>query len=123
MVSDPTPVVLSESSNFNDIFWNFSLFKGERRLTLKDNPHFYEMLPTSPDKYEGDFRMDPMETFLSHHKIISVLTDSPRVAGRMILETAEETRFFGNIWVPKEGIIFKGSYLSVFRFSHPLIYR
>lgn len=88
--------------------WNFSLFKGERRLTLKDNPHFYERLPTSAEKYEGQFQTDPIETF--RHDKISVLTDNPRLTGRVFLETAEEKRAFGNVWVPKEAIIFKGPY-------------
>jgi hypothetical protein len=90
--------------------WNFSLFKGESRLTLKDNPHFYKKLPTSAEKYEGQFRTEPIETF--HHDKISVLTDNPRLTGRVFLETAEEKRAFGNVWVPKEAIIFKGSYHS-----------
>jgi hypothetical protein len=107
-----TPIleVLSQTSGTKEIMWNFSLFKDERRLTVKDNPHFYEKLPTSAEKYEGQFRTDPIETF--HHDKISVLTDNPRLTGRVFLETAEEKRAFGNVWVPKEAIIFKGSYRS-----------
>jgi hypothetical protein len=109
MVSDPIPEVLSQSSNMNEILWNFSRFKDGRRLTLKDNPHFYEKLPTSEEKYEGQFRIDPIETF--HHDKISVLTDNPGLTGRVFLETAKEKRAFGNVWVPKNAIIFKGSWL------------
>jgi hypothetical protein len=98
--------------------WNFSRFKDGKRLTLKDNPHFYEKLPTSADKYDGQFRTNPIKTF--HHDRISVLTDNPRL-GRVFLETAKEERVFSNVWVPKEAIIFKGSYLSVFIFSFPNI--
>ena len=110
----PTSEVLSQTSDTKEIMWNFSLFKGERRLTLKDNPHFYEELPASAEKYEGQFRTDPIETF--HHDKISVLTDDPRLTGRVFLETAKEKRAFGNVWVPKEAIIFKGSYHSCIPF-------
>jgi hypothetical protein len=98
----------------NEILWNFSRFKDGRRLTLKDNPHFYEKLPTSAEKYDGQFRTHPIETF--RHDKISVLTDNPLATGRVFLETAKQKRAFGNVWVPKEAIIFKGSYLSVFLF-------
>ena len=111
--------MLSPSSSAKEILWNFSRFKDGRRLTLKDNPHFYEKFPTSAEKYEGQFRTDPIETF--QQEKISVLTDNPGVTGRLFLETAKEKRAFGNVWVPKEAIIFKGSYLSVFLFSPPNI--
>ena len=118
MVFDPIPVVLGQRSDMKEILWNFSRFKDGRRLTLKDNPHFYEKLPTSAEKYEGQFRTDPIETF--HHEKISVLTDNPGLTGRVFLETAQQRLIFGSVWVPKEAIIFKGSYLCV-PFSHSLI--
>jgi hypothetical protein len=109
--------VLSQNSDAREILWNFSRFKDGRRLTLKDNPHFYEELPTSAEKYEGRFRTDPVETF--QQEKISVLTDNLGLTGRLFLETAKEKRAFGNVWVPKEAIIFKGSYPSVFLFLTP----
>ena len=78
-------------------------------MTLKQNPHFYEVLPTSPDEYDGRFRRDPIETF--DLKKISVLTDDSGLTGWVFLETPKETRIFGNVWVPKRAIIFKGSCL------------
>jgi hypothetical protein len=117
MVSDPIPEVLSPSSDTKEILWNFSRFKDGRRLTLKDNPHFYKKLPTSAEKYEGQFRTVPVETF--QQEKISVLTDNPHLTGRLFLETAKEKRAFGNVWVPMEAIIFKGSYVSVFLFLTP----
>jgi hypothetical protein len=119
MVSDPIPEVLCQSSDVKEVLWNFSRYKGGRRLTLKDNPHFYEKLPTSAEKYEGRFRIDPIKTFQVHDNKISVLTDDPRLTGRLFLETAEGNRAFGNVWVPKDAIIFKGLYLSVFLFLTP----
>ncbi len=103
--------MLSQTSDTKEIMWNFSRFRDEKRLTLKDNPHFYEKLPTSAEKYEGHFRTDPIDTF--QHEKISVLTDNSRLMGRVFLETAEERRAFGNVWVPKEAIVFKGSYFSL----------
>jgi len=102
-------VVLSQHASLPEVLWNFSRFKGEKRLTLKQNPHFYEMLPISPEKYGGKFTMDPIRTF--QHQKISVLIDNLGPAGRVFFETAKETRVFGNAWLPKDAIIFKGSCL------------
>ena len=117
MVSDLIPEVLSERSRIREILWNFSLFKDGRRLTLEDNPHFYKALPTSAEKYKGQFRTDPIETF--QQESINVLTDNPRLTGWVFLETARHKQAFGNVWRPKEALIFKGSYLSVFLFLTP----
>jgi hypothetical protein len=106
--------VLSKTSGLKEILWNFSHFRGEKRLTLKQNPHFYEVLPTLPDAYEGRFRRDPTETFDLEQ--INVLTDNSGLTGRFFLETAKETRAFGNVWVPKHAIIFKGSCPSLIPF-------
>jgi hypothetical protein len=113
----PISEVLGEKSDTKEIMWNFSRFRDGRRLTLKDNPHFYENLPTSAEKYEGRFRKDPVETFQKEK--ISVLTDNPDLTGRLFLETPKDKRAFGNVWVPKEAIIFKGSYHSMFLFLIP----
>jgi len=114
MVSDTISEVLSRSSSRSEILWNFSRLKNGRRLTLKDNPHFYEKLPTSAEKYGGQFRAKPIETF--HHEKISVLTDNPLLTGRVFLETDKRKWAFGNVWVPKDAIIFKGSYHSCIPF-------
>ena len=99
--------MLSETSGLKEILWNFSRFRDERRLTLKQNPHFYELLPTLPEEYEGRFQRDPIDTFDRHH--INVLTDNLGPTGRVFLETPRYSRVFGNVWVPKDVIIFKGS--------------
>ena len=106
------PEELGESSGLKEILWNFSRYKEEKRLTLKQNPHFYKVLPTLAEKYGGKFRTDPIETF--QHEKISVLTDNAGPTGRVFLETTKETRAFGNVWVPKDAIIFKGSCLPFF---------
>jgi hypothetical protein len=75
------------------------------------------MLPTSPENYGGKFQTDPTETFL--HEKICVLADNAGLKGRVFLETAKKKRAFGNVWVPKDAIIFKGSCLSFLLFLAP----
>jgi hypothetical protein len=99
--------------------WNFSRYPGKKCLNLKDNPHFYEKLPMSAEKYKGQFQTYPVETFW--HKQIIVLIDRPRLAGCVFIETSKVKRAFGNAWVPKEAIIFKGSYFSVLLYLPPNI--
>jgi hypothetical protein len=113
--------VLDQESTIQEVLWNFSRFKDERRLTLKQNPHFYKDsdLPESQEAYVGEFRTDPVENF--QHTKICVLTDKP---GRVFLETDKDTtRAFGNVWVPNKAIIFKGSstfsFLSLFLTAFP----
>jgi len=101
--------VLCRSSSLKEILWNVSRFKDEeKRLTLKQNPHFYKGLPTIPDEYGDRFRFDPIETFQGDK--ICVLTDNPGQTGRVFLDISDKMRAFGNVWVPKNAIIFKGSY-------------
>ena len=108
----PMPVVLDHHSGFSEVLWIFGCLRDDsemRRLTLEQNPHFYSRLPTIPEAYGGNFRMEPIGTF--QHERVSVLVDNPNYAGQVFLETARETRAFGNVWVPNETIIFKGSCL------------
>jgi hypothetical protein len=98
--------VLSERSTLSEILWNFSRFRDEKRLTLKQNPHFYKSsdLPSSPQAYVGDFKTDPIDNF--QHTKICVLIDKP---GLVFLETDQISRAFGNVWAPNGVIILKGS--------------
>jgi hypothetical protein len=113
---NPTPVkqVLSKPVNPKEVLWNFSRYSDERRVGLRQNPHFYE-LPTLAGNYGGEFRIDPIELETepnnshrkTHEKIdqeIDVLTDN---SGRVYLETDRQKRAFGNVWALKKAIIFK----------------
>ncbi|KAI0300015.1 hypothetical protein B0F90DRAFT_571146 [Multifurca ochricompacta] len=104
---DPKPSivkqVISKTSSISEILWNFSRFRDERRVTLKQNPHFYMNLPTSAEAYGDGFKIDPMKD-LQHVPKICVLTDKP---SRVFLETDETTRTFSNFWIPSRAIIFK----------------
>jgi len=100
------PEALCPKSNIHEVLWNFGRFPDERRLTLKQNPHFYKVsdLPMSQSAYVGKFKIDPIYDF--HAPRICVLTDKP---GRVFLNNGRITRAFGNFWKPSEAIIFKGS--------------
>jgi hypothetical protein len=103
-------VILGVHSGLLEVLWIFSCFEDEgHRLTLKKHPHFYKRLPTSPEAYGGEFRMDPIETF--QHKRISVIVNNSSDAGWVILEIGGEVQVFG-VWVLKDAIIFKGSCLQ-----------
>jgi hypothetical protein len=115
------PVMLSPHSGLSEVLWMFSRYKEKNKcLALMQNPHFYERLPTLPEAYGGEFRMDPIETF--RHERISVLVDRSGHAGRVFLEIAGQTRAFGNVWGPNDRLVFKGSYVHAFLcfFFHPL---
>ena len=97
--------VLSDSSSLQEILWNFCRFKDEKeRLTLRDNPHFYAELPTSPEAYGNRCKIDPTEDFQHAHKFY-VLTDNLELVHIM---TDCVSKSFGNSWCPKNAIIFKG---------------
>ena len=101
--------VLGPLSGLSEVLWNFSRFEDEnKRLTLRQNPHFYKELPTLPEAYGSEFQMEPIETF--QHERISVLADNLNHAGWVFLEIARKTRAFGYVWVLNGTIIFKGSY-------------
>ncbi|KAI0268967.1 hypothetical protein BGY98DRAFT_1101358 [Russula aff. rugulosa BPL654] len=111
--------VLSKNSDLQEVLWNFSRYKpaDKRRLTLKQNPHFYEDLPR---KYKDDFRCDPIEirNLLGKLEWHSLDKDSPgpkitvltHRQGRIYIKSGQESRAFGNVWCPKgspKAIIFK----------------
>ena len=117
------PEALSRKSTIHEVLWNFGRFKDKRRLTLKQNPHFYKVsdLPKLRRAYAGDFKIDPIHDFQNNSEIhpirdhqhqdprIWVLTDKP---GRLFLNANRNKphiRAFGNMWRPSEAIIFKGA--------------
>ena len=115
------PEVLSKRSDLKEVLWNFSRFKDARkRLTLKQNPHFYKRLPTLPHLYGSKFRAEPINTF--QHEMISVLTDNPDAVGRVYMDIGQRRRAFGNVWILSNAIIFKGLRISATLFSLILIY-
>ena len=106
---------LGENPNITEVLWNFSRLRDpKKRLTLKQNPHFYEHLPRVPEKYTTNFRCDPIKDLSFRHRQIYVLTDRPR---RIYLDAGLVPRAFGNIWLPHHAFIFQGSSDSFLIFS------
>jgi len=101
------PEVVNKNPSLAEILWNLSRFKDERRLTLKQNPHFYARLPMSPDAYGGGFTMEPTEDF-RHGDKFYILTDRQGLA---YCKSDQYTRYFGNFWCPNGAIIFKGEHV------------
>ena len=96
---------LSNNPSLQEILWKFCRFKDEKnRLTLKDNPHFYPKLPTSPDAYGDSFKIEPADDFRRANEFY-ILTDNPEL---VYIMTNDVPQFFGNFWCPQNAIIFKG---------------
>ena len=99
--------VLSNNPSLQEILWNFSRFNDERkRLTLKENPHFYAELPNSPETDWAGVKIDPIEDFRHANKFY-VLTDKPELV-HIMTDQDSQWQSFGNFWCPKNAIIFKG---------------
>jgi hypothetical protein len=100
--------MLPVNPRLSEIIWNFTRYEDDRRITLRQNPHFYTGLPTSADAYGAGFSKNPLREFLVESSdTIYVLVDGSH-PGRIHLEVERGSRTFGNIWKPKEVMIFKG---------------
>ena len=94
----------------SEILWNFSRYTDDRRIALRQNPHFYLDLPTSGDAYGAEFSKNSMRDFvLKREDTVYVLVDKPDL-GRVYLEveTKKQNRIFGNVWMQNGVLIFKG---------------
>ena len=108
------PEVLRDSPSLQEILWNFSRFRDEKyRLALRENPHFYEELPTSPEAYGNSVEIYPTEDFRRADNFY-VLTDKPEPVH---IVTDQVSQSFGDIWCPQNAIIFKGLGILLFFFS------
>jgi hypothetical protein len=94
------------------ILWYFSHLKGESRLTLAKNPHFYEGLPKSSIEYGPRFSTRPIEDY---EGTICVLTNNER---RVFLELGQNQRTFDNIWKTNNALILKGSCPALLSFPN-----
>jgi len=113
-VSDSCAEVLNNDSKLEEILCNFSRFPPEMRLTLSQNPHFYNHLPTSSNANWGEFKANAtQENWHTYHtKPICVLSNT---SGRVFLELCRNPRAFDNVWNANETLIFKSKCLA-FRF-------
>ncbi len=98
-----------------EILLNFSRFKGKRRLTLAQNPHFYGDLPTSdsPTRYVAGFNSHPTDCYTG---TIYVVTNNSR---RVFLEFGETRQAFDNVSVANNTLIFKGWFRGFLFFFFP----
>ena len=86
------------------ILWYFSGRKPEKRLTLAQNPQFYDEFPTT---YGPASQIWPAEIPDKYHDTFYVLTNNER---RVVLEFGESWRSFDNIWRTNDNtLILKGS--------------
>ena len=101
------PEVLSNNPSIEEILWNFSHFKDEKQcLTLRENPQFYEELPTSPEAYSDSIQIDPTEDFRHSNKFY-VLIDKAELV-YIMTDRDQVSQSFGNFWRLNNAIIFKG---------------
>lgn len=91
----------------SEIIWNFSRYTDDRRIPLRQNPHFYLDLPTTFSSFKADFVKDATKAFqFKRNDTVYVLVDKPDL-GRIYVE-AEKRHIFGNVWKPNDVLIFKG---------------
>ena len=75
---------------------------------MQQNPHFYLDLPPTRDDYGASFFKDSTKEFkFKGDDTVYVLVDRPDLS-RVYLEAEERKRIFGNVWRPKDVMIFKG---------------
>ena len=96
----------------SEILWNFSRYTDDRRIALRQNPHFYLDLPTFGRAYGTEFSKDSMrdsDFILKRNDTVYILVDKPDL-GRVYLEVEakRQKRIFGNVWMPNGVMIFKG---------------
>ena len=104
------PEALSDNSSLEEVLWNFYRLGGRmKRMTLRDNPHFYAELPLSPDAYGEYLKIDPTENFRHGNKFY-VLADKPEVV--YYIMTDQVLQSFGNFWSLENAIVFKGLGIS-----------
>ena len=88
------------------ILWYFSTRKLEKRLTLAQNPQFYDVLPTT---YGPVYQTSPANIPEDYEDTIYVLTNN---GCRVVLEfVGKNWRSFDNVWRTNNNtLILKGSH-------------
>jgi hypothetical protein len=94
-------------SSFSEIIWRLSRLRDRGRITPGQHPFFYS-LPISENEYDNEFELHPIEDFQAvfNHDVY-VLVDKP---GRIFIESGTRKLTFGNVWMPKHTLIFKGTF-------------
>ena len=94
--------------NISELLWIFSRLPEDRRVTLKQNPHFYlsGRLPDCPLAYNDYFILKPVKE-LKPEKDLKLLILSNRT-GWIYFDCEKFSRTYVNIWRPHNTIILKG---------------
>lgn len=100
----PASEALTSTSELPEILWFFSHYdKNKDRLTLAQNPQFYEGPPTFPTTDGPASETKPTEDYKD---TVYVLTNNER---RVFLDLGKNRRIFDNIWRTENNtLIFKG---------------
>lgn len=100
----PVSEWLDDALGLPFILWYFSTRKLEKRLTLAQNPQFYDVIPTT---YGPSSQIWPAIIPEAYQDIIYVLTNNDR---RVVLEFGKNWRSFDNVWRTNDNtLILKGS--------------
>jgi hypothetical protein len=87
----------------------------DKRITWKQNPHFYSQLPKEASFFGRNFHQEPLKdddfrkALVSHSDPIYILSDKPC---RLHLDDTTNPRVFGNVWQPHHAFILKGEWAS-----------
>lgn len=100
---------LDRRSSFSEIIWRLGRLGDRERITPRQHPFFYQGLPISKGEYDKDFKLHPIEDFQAvFNHDVHVLVDKP---GRLFIRSESTRRkAFGNVWMPKDTLIFKGTF-------------
>jgi len=82
------------------------------RLTLSQNPHFYDDLPTPLNDKWGEFTADATEENLHNYNPTNPICVLTNIPGRVFLELCRDPRAFDNVWDKNGTLIFKSNCLS-----------
>ena len=99
---------LGPEVNVSELLWTFSRLPDDRRVTLKQNPHFYlsKDLSDRPLAYNNHFVLKPLKD-LKTEKDLKVMILSDRT-GQIYFDYKKFSKTYGNIWRPHNAIILKG---------------
>ena len=104
---------LENTTTIPEILWILRHEEDDKRITWKQNPHFYSRLPKEASYFGRNFHHEPLkdddfrEALVSHSNPIYILSDKPC---RLHLDDTTNPRVFGNVWQPHHTFILKGEW-------------
>ena len=99
---------LENTTTIPEVLWILRHEKDDKKITWKQNPHFYSELPKEAPHFGPKFHCKPLKDFcqaLGEDSVpIYILRDK---SCRLHLDDANP-RVFGNVWHPYHTVILKG---------------